>query len=223
MSHEAIDRYIDSIFSRHQTALRELTATLAEPHADEVECSCHRLDRLIETLTAFAIGHAVGRVAEVMRRIDASLDGPIGQAMASTRLASGTIPPLPPLRYLADADRRPLVDALGARLHVRLGLAAAHARALVRAVAAVVTRAGRGPALVNALEVLAADPAAAFAFADQLALGWRFFVAALANAPDPQLPDEPRWQRGRELWAAWSRRVRGTPVRGSREFILRVA
>ncbi len=223
MSHEPIDRYIDSIFNRHQIALRELTATLAEPHVDEVECACHRLDKMIETLTAFAIGHAVGRVAEVMRRTDATLDAPIGRAMTSTRLASGTIAPLPPLRYLADADRRPLVDALGARLHVRLGLAAAHARALVRAVATVVTRAGRGPALVNALELLAADPAAAFAFADQLGLGWRFFVASLADATDPELPDEPRWQRGRDLWTAWSRRVRGTPVRGTREFILRVA
>ncbi len=235
MSHEAIDRYIDAIFTRYQTALRDEVATLREPSIDDVDRTCRRLGCMIETLTAFAIGHAVGRVVEAMRRIDGTLAELIGRAAigraAIGRALSETGAPvaspslLPPLHFVADRARRPLVDQLAAQLHQRLCLAARHARILVRAVATTVARHSplHSPALLAALDLLAGDPAAAFAFGDQLALGWRFFLALVTGEADPELADEPRWQRGRALWSAWSRRMRGVSSAPAREFILRVA
>ena len=79
----------------------------------------------------------------------------------------------------------------------------------------------RVPALTTVLAVLATDDVAALAFADQLELGWRYFVALATDTPDPTVADEPRWRRGRALWAAWARRVRceqGTRV--DRQYIV---
>ena len=220
MSHEATDRYIDSIFTRYQSELRTHLSALDDPAVEDVGRACRRLACMIETLTAFATGHAVGRVALAMRRIDATLAGPMAHAIAAVH------PPamprvLPPPRFFAD-DKRPILDTLGGLLHQRLALAARHARELVRAVASTLTRLGQAAALGRALLLLAEDPTAAFGFLDQLALGWTFYVAVVTDTADPELPDEPRWQRGRALWSTWSHRIRGTKA-PSREFILRVA
>ncbi len=221
MSHEAVDRYIDSLFTRYQTELREQLARVQDPAVQDPPRACRKLDCMIETLTAFAVGHAVGRVVEAMRRIDATLAEPMAQAIAAVKPPARTSV-LPPQRFFVDDDKRPIVDTLAGQLHQRLALAARHARELTRVLAAALTRLGQAPALGRALLLLTADPAAAFGFADQLALGWKFFVAVVTDAADPDLPDEPRWQRGRALWSAWSRRIRGTKA-PAREFILRVA
>ncbi len=88
------------------------------------------------------------------------------------------------------------------------------------------TRLGQASALGRALLLLTGDLTAVFGFADQLALGWKFFVAVVTDDADPEIPDEARWQRGRALWSAWSRRIRGLASETkapAREFILRVA
>lgn len=204
MSHEAVARYVDSIFHRYQSELRQHLDTLTDPDVDDVGRACRHLDCMIETLTAFAIGHAVGRVIEAMRRIDGTLAEPMARAVAAVRAPA--IPNvLPPPRFFADG-KRPILDTLGGLLHQRLALAARHARELVHALAAVVPAGAFG----RTLGLLEGDPAAAFAFVDQLALGWRFYVALVTNSVEPVLPDEPRWQRGRALWSAWSRRIRRT-------------
>lgn len=223
MSHEAVDRYIDSIFTRYQTELCEQLASLQDPAVEDPARACRNLACMIETLTAFAVGHAVGRVVEAMRRIDATLAEPMAKAIATVKPPPVTSV-LPPKKFFPD-DKRPILDTLAGQLHQRLALAARHAREIMRVLAAVLTRLGHASALGRALLLLTGDPAAGFGFAEQLALGWSFFVAVVTDAADPDLPDEPRWQRGRALWSAWSRRIRGgaatkAPVR---EFILRVA
>ncbi len=220
MSHEAVDRYIDSIFTRYQAELRAQLAALEDPVVEDTSRACRRLECMIETLTAFAVGHSVGRVVEAMRRIDSTLVEPMALAIASVG-APALISVLPPTRFFAD-DRRPILDTLGGLLHQRLALGARHARELIRALATTLTHLGQAAALGRALLLLTSDPTAAFGFADQLALGWRFFVAVVTDAADPELPDEPRWRRGRALWSVWSRRIRGTKA-PAREFILRVA
>lgn len=204
MSHETVARYVDSIFTRYQTELRRHLATLVDPEVEDVGRACRHLDCMIETLTAFAIGHAVGRVVEAMRRLDGTLAEPMSRAVAVVR-APARPSVLPPPRFFADG-KHPIIDTLGGLLHQRLALAARHARELVGALAAVVP----AGAFERTLGLLSNDPAAAFAFVDQLALGWRFYVALVTNSVEPVLPDEPRWQRGRALWSAWSRRIRST-------------
>jgi hypothetical protein len=193
-------------------------ATLADPEVPDMYYARRRLGAMIETLTAFAIGHAVGRVVEAMRRIDGSLAKPMADAMAAVKPAVESM--LVPNTYLADAETRPIVDTFAGLLHQRIGVAARHARLLLRAVAEVIG--SNGHAFANALELLVKDSTGAFAFADQLAIGWRFLLAVIGDLPDPALPDEPRWQRGRALWSAWSRKIRGVKIE-QREFILRVA
>ncbi|MBA2540690.1 MAG: hypothetical protein H0V17_13715 [Deltaproteobacteria bacterium] len=232
--HEAsIHRYIDTLFDRYQVSLRELTRGVVDPLAMAPDLDVDRmrrtLGRLIETLTAFAIGHAVGRVVEAIRRSDPQLAEPITRAIARVYVGAEPAPELLPApRYLVDAERRPIVELFAAELHTRICLASREARALVRAAATTVASHApeRMVALVRILERLIDDPTSSFAFTDQLELGWSFFTAVVTDAPDPAIPDEPRWQRGRALWSAWSRRVRGTPVRRTdlqEGYILRVA
>jgi hypothetical protein len=56
--------------------------------------------------------------------------------------------------------------------------------------------------------MLTDDTTIALAFTDQLELGWRFFTAVVEGTPDPAIDEGPRWRRARDLWPAWSRRVR---------------
>jgi hypothetical protein len=234
MTHEASTyRYIDTLFARYQAGLRELATSLVDPLAKASDADVVRirrtLGRLVETLTAFATGHAVGRIVEAIRRTDPDLAEPITRAVSRVYVgAESTVELLPTPRYLVDAERRPVVEVFAAELHQRICLAAREARALVRAVGTTVASLApdRMVTLVGILDRLTDDPASSFAFTDQLELGWSFFLAVATDAPDPAIPDEPRWQRGRALWSAWSRRVRGTPVQRDdlpAGYILRVA
>jgi hypothetical protein len=82
-------------------------------------------------------------------------------------------------------------------------------------------------ALARTLDRLADDETSALAFADQLALGWRFFTAINTGSCDPVIEDTARWRRGREIWPVWSRRARGLPPRDEQvavtEYIVRIA
>jgi hypothetical protein len=208
MSLEAsVHHYVDTLFAGYQAALREVAGSLVEPASFEVARIPRTIDRLLETLTAFALGHALRRVIEY-----AQPDEPALLAELATTIGALDAPQSdPPRRYLADADRRPMVEALVAALQMRLCLAARHARRVLLGVAATIAKHApeRGARFLQALDRMA-DPAIAAVFGDQLALGWQHFAAVVGGRPDPEIPDEPRWQRGRALWSAWSRRVRGT-------------
>ncbi len=108
MSHEAVDHYIDSIFTRYQTELREQLGRLRDPAAVDTSLACRRLECMTETLTAFAVGHSVGRVVEAMRRIDSTLLEPMAQAIASVK-APAMPAVLPAPKFFAD-DGRPIVN-----------------------------------------------------------------------------------------------------------------
>lgn len=218
-----IDRYVDATFQRFQDVLA--AAALIEPVAEDPALGLRRLNFLVETLTAFAIGHAVWRVGELLRRGTApevrnAIEAELGRLSQTKRDDTATRFAAPPR-----TTRRPLADELRQQLHGRLWLAATQARALLKAIDRVVAEIApeRAAALTTTLSVLAEDVTGGYAFEDQLALGWRYFVAILDNRPDPQVADDPRWRRGRALWAAWSRRVRGDQPAPARDFIVRVA
>lgn len=225
MSKVAIDPYLDAVFHRFERVLATATARLAEPRVVDLDRThfagsaagelraygmggaLRRLELLGETLVGFATGVAVGQVFQAAQRA-------FGSELTLARVAFPRDPPrthVTPCRYLYDADRRPLVDVLGARLQVELRRAVRRARIqLEQQCAAILASAPtRREALATVLDVLANDETAAQAFADQVELGWRYFVAITEGARDPVVDDAPRWRRGREMWQAWSRRARG--------------
>ncbi len=219
-----IDRYIDATFTRFQ---RTLAATrLDEPMVDDPLLALRRVGFLVETLTAFAVGHAVGRVGELVRRTS---DASVRQALEAQLATVAIRPAYGDRETLIDAPRgvRPLVAELHHRLHARLWLAAGQAHALLTAIDATVARVApeRLATITTTLAVLSEDEALALAFADQLELGWRFFIAIASGLPDPVVADGPRWRRGRALWAAWAQRARGEQVTrpGRDGYIVRVA
>lgn len=214
-----IDRYVEATFTRFQDVLA--AAPLVEPVTDDPVLALRRLGFLVETLTAFAVGHAVGRVGELVRRgCGARVRETVEAELAALTIPRGNITNVDPRR-----GRRPLVDELQSRMHARLWLAAGQARGLLQAIDRTVARVApeRMPALTTILAVLAADDLVALAFADQLELGWRYFVALVTGAPDPAIADEPRWSRGKALWAAWARRARcDQPPRVDRQYIVAI-
>jgi len=200
-----IDRYVETTFSKFQDALGE--APLREPIVDDPVRALRLLGFLVETLTAFALGHAVGRVGELIRR---GCGARVRDAVECQLAELGATPRGQTTDVDARRCDRPLVDDLHARLHARLWLASGQARVLLHAIERTVAGIApeRGHALTTILAVLATDDVAVLAFADQMELGWRYFTALATGAPDPVVADEPRWRRGRALWAAWARRVR---------------
>jgi hypothetical protein len=200
-----IDRYVEVTFQRFCDVLAG--APLREPAADDPVLALRRLGFLVETLTAFALGHSVGRVGELVRR------GCGAQVRDAVELQIAELGELPRERTTEVDPRRgdrPLAGELHTRLYARLWLAAGQARTLLQAIERTVSKVApdRVPALTTILAVLATDDVAVLAFADQLELGWRYFTALATGAPDPTVADDPRWTRGKALWAAWARRVR---------------
>ncbi len=215
-----IDRYVEVTFHKFCAVLAE--APLREPATDDPVLALRRLGFLVETLTAFALGHAVGRVGELVRR------GCGAQVRDAVELQLAELGATP-RGQTTDVDLRrgdrPLVGELHTRLHARLWLAAGQARALLQAIERTVGKVApdRVQALTTILAVLATDDIAVLAFADQLELGWRYFTALATGAPDPAVADEPRWNRGKALWAAWARRVRcEQPTRVDRKYIVAI-
>ena len=115
-------------------------------------------------------------------------------------------------RFLDDAERRPLVDELGARLQLRLRLATAEIRELVAATVAVVP-AEREHTLAAMFDRSIRDSMFGDRLAETVEIGWQCACAAIEHAPMPELAGSAR---SRELWRAWSdlvRRYRPAPAR----------
>ncbi|HEU0031379.1 MAG TPA: hypothetical protein VFQ53_12150 [Kofleriaceae bacterium] len=196
----ALERFVATSFRQLDRRVRVTLATLVEPRVSDPARALQRLQRLVETLTGLAIGGTLGALATAIRRgFDATTTAAVDRELAAIAhhlapaclpLAGSTMP------FLADADRRPLVDELGQRLHRRLGHASRETTELAtRLVAAIDT-----VPLVRCLDRLADDPLPADRFADHLTRGWAALSALVAGTP---------WHDDGRPWQAWMRRARG--------------
>ncbi len=188
--------YLNSIAATLELVVTERVTPLREPLAVRPEKAFQIIGLVVETIAGFAIGSVAGELARGVRR----WFGAEGETLAT--FVRSHVPPGPrarpfaiACRFLADAETRPLVDELGARLQPRLRLATTEIRALVEGIVERV-----------------ADPSAMFdrliaesMFGDQLAEtidhGWRCACAAIEDAPMPELAGS---SRSRALWHAWS-------------------
>jgi hypothetical protein len=220
----------DTAVAFAEATARRLAATvlvtiepLAEPIGVDPGRALVTVDRMVATLVGYAIGHALAPVIAAARR-SARLGGRTLDSMkvVSRAIASAGTDVESPIAthdpVIGDAQRRPLVDELGARLHARMlatagGLASA-AHALVMAV-----RESERASVIAALQRTTGDDLCALRFADQIVTGWATLVAVLdgGNAPADR------------LWQPWARRVRGerivapVPAAAPSDGILRVA
>lgn len=217
---ELVDKYVSTTFHRFERVLVDQLPALGEPHVADPGRAIRLVDCLVETLVGFAIGATFGCVATAVRR---SFGAPVKVAideLVGKRKQGGPLAVVPDTRraphfFAVDvAERRPVADAVGSQLQARLCHAAAEARRHVVQIHTTIARIAPDQLgyLANTLALLCEDDTAAIAFADQLGFGWAHYCAALSNAPAPQLPSSPRWQRTRALWQSWHARLAGTPV-----------
>jgi hypothetical protein len=202
----AVERYVVATFEGYRRALLAQVPALAEPRVADPERALRRLPLLVETLAGFAMGKVIGAVAAAVRYGfgDEVRDG-VGRVLG--QIARGGAPraavteSLAPVPFLRD-PAGPLLDALGSRLHARLCTDVAEARAHLARIHAEVERAvpARLGALADQLDRLATDDASAFAFAEQLAAGWRCYVAAVNGE---------RAADATGMWKAWTSRLAG--------------
>jgi hypothetical protein len=233
---EPIEGYVAATFERYERVLMRLIPTLEEPRVSDPDLALKRLGFLVETFAGFAVGAAIRPVArstrsgfgeEVRGRV-ALLLGRLRHAELPAVSASALDPP----RFLRDLDR-PLLDALGARLLVRLCQSIPQTRACIAAIHAEVARItpAQLPAFADSLVQLATDDAPALAFSDQLASGWRHYGASLSARRPGGPPEAKRAEDEHALWPVWTRRLggRAAPVVPALEeirdqgFLLRIA
>jgi hypothetical protein len=201
-----VDRYVAATFDRYQRALVAQLPTFAEPRVADPDRALERLRFLVETLAGFGIGAAIGAVARAARRgfgdeVRAGVGRVLGRVMldGAPRTATELLAPVPFLRDPA----RPLIDALGSLLLVRLCGAIPEVRTHVALVHAEIAREAptRLRAFAGVLDRLAADDASALAFEGQLAAGWQFYAAAVSGREPPA--------DATGTWTAWTRRLSG--------------
>ncbi len=199
----AVDAYLDATIERYTSTLTAALATLREPSTSRPDRAMRFVGFAVETLAGFARGAALDPLAQLLRRHAdaagrAALAKLLATGIAATSPAASGMPVL--VRMLADAERRPLVDDFGARLHLRIVHDLADLRAIARRLAA----AAPG-ALADQIAALGADDTAALRFGDQLGLGWVTVGAAIDAHAAPRIEHA----RSRDLWHGWLRYVRG--------------
>jgi hypothetical protein len=175
-----VDRYVLATFEMYRRVLGTIVPDLDEPPpVAHPERAFQRLALVVESLTGYAVGATTGRLGAAIRRgFDAGTRRAVANAVA---IAARSLPPPPRVApasaFVVDADRRPLVDLLGATLHARLCAAVPTARALVAVVHDAITRTSpaRLPQLAQTLALLAADDAGAIAFGDRITAAWTEF------------------------------------------------
>jgi len=181
-------------------ALAGSLAAFDEPRAADPTRALRLLGLLVEPLVGFALGSIAAQLATATRRW-------FGDEASRAVLGAlrGHLAPAAPawderIRYLADADTRPLVDELGARLHARF--CRAPIAGMVATTRATVARLApqRIASLATALELATRDDLLGARLGDELAAGWAQYRAALAGQTAPTTSP---------LWSAWSRKVRG--------------
>lgn len=190
----------------HRLAATVLVAIepLAEPIGVDPARALATLDRMIETLIGCAIGHALAPIIAVGRRSARTAGRAFDPVAVLSRVvaAAGTgIPAETHAPVIADPQRRPLVDELGARLHARMLAAAGALAAGAHALVTAAPELGRA-AVRAAVERAIGDDLCALRFADRIVTGWAALVAVLAGGEPP----------ADRLWQPWVRRVRGERV-----------
>lgn len=207
---EVVERYVVATFARYERAAVALIPTLEEPRVADLDLALKRLCFFVETLAGFAVGAAVGAVARTARRgFGEEARTQVGRLVSRVAQGGSQAAPRelgPSARFLS-VPGRPLLEATGAQLLARLHRALPETRSHVADVYAEVARTvpARRLAFAGLLERLAADDAAALAFSDQLAAGWRHYTtlvserrAARSLAVD-EGPEGP--------WRAWTHRL----------------
>lgn len=210
--YRAVDAAIAAYAARTTRSLErgavDAVAALVEPRAVDPTFALRTLERLVETLAGFMLGHVVRQLATATRRWygDAIAREVLGalrselspfDAVDDTTTASGC--------GTTSTRARPLAAELGARLHVRICQMPRRIAGVMTAIRSTLERTtsdARVAELGVVLGLLERDEPVGEPLAREVAAGWQHFGDILAGTPRPTTSP---------MWAAWSRRVRGEP------------
>ena len=189
--HDCADCYVDAVTTALAATLREVGPTLIEPRAPNPDRAVRALACFVETFTGYVLGTIARHLTAGMRRWFGD-DG-----LATTRAAMHGWPALPaPIEVHGTDTARPLAGELLAQLHVRFCAVSAHVRQLAGAIPErAMTR--------LMFSSLAQDDLLARKIADELARGWRVYIAAVTTKRYPELNG---------LWQAFVDQLDGRPV-----------
>jgi hypothetical protein len=189
------DAYLEVVHGQLARALRDGVSMVAEPR-HVVGTARAEMAKIVEVVAGFALGTVLGGLFDGVRRwygADAcrELQRRVTTSEAEQR---GHVD----VRYLADGEARPLVDAFAARLHVRFARLERDVRSVVDAMAA---RDGSEVVLFLASreEDIERRVRAEIEFA------WQTFVALVTRRPLPELTG--RTPRSEAMWSAWRETV----------------
>ena len=168
-------------------------AALADPPVDDVPRALRLMTPLCDTLEGFAIGCAIGHVANAVRRW--SGDDAARDVLRRLRVH---------IRTAARPEPDELAPSLAAEFAARM-----HRRLVHMPVATFVAEAGAA-----ASPIATRDDLLAVRLATEIELGWQHYRAVLLGARLPTTSP---------LWHTWDRKVRGERDAVLRDYVLRVA
>lgn len=198
---------VDATLAR---VLDQAIAGLIEPRVTDPQRALEVLDCLVETIVGFAIGTIAGDVFRGVRtwfgdetlgalreRLGAGWPRACRHGVALDRA------------YLDDADKRPLVDELAKKLHVRLCRMTRDVLDLIDAVYSSIEPTRRH-LLTVMFDLLAKQENLETRLLAELTFGWSMYIAAIAERAFP--PRDNRTARSQALWLAWEHQLGGSPV-----------
>ena len=191
----AAQAYIDFTAATFDRVVTTTVSPLREPIATDPAEALRIIGTVADTITGFAIGGAAAELVRSVRRWFGVDGRVITAALYAKRRSRPRLHTAPRARFIADADRRPLVDELGRRLQQQLRLATIEVRELVAATVELVS------GDVAMFDRLIADSLLAEQLAAVIVAGWCHASAAIAHKPLPELAGTPRT---RALWRAWA-------------------
>lgn len=203
LSQQTAAGYTSHIETELALALREGTSQLVEPRKITPDAR-KVIGGMVELLTGFALGTVAGGVFIGTRRwFSEEISTAVQRRFRPLAPVAGRLE----VPYLADADKRPLLNEFAGRLHMRFCYLTRSVSELMTALHdTVIELAPRQQGRIDImLNLLAKEDDVVTRVRAEIRFAWEMFVAKAAGKPLPS--QEGRTARSRALWEQWQGRA----------------
>jgi hypothetical protein len=202
---QTLDGYKAQVEGALALALKQATATLNEPTRVTPDAR-----KVIAGMIELICGFALGTIAsEVFAGVQQWFGHEVSAELQRRFKPAITAVPRLDVRYLADAEDRPLVNALGSRLHVRFCYLSRDVAGLLANLGALVGELPRQSDVMRVmLCLMSGEDDIQTRVAAEIIFAWSMFVSSMTGKPAPTL--EGRSARSQGMWQAWQGRATPT-------------